>query len=240
MSNDKMDSSAVYTLFEELKQKIVELSNKATQSVQTDSAIDTCEISEIVEELRKLANQKQFTSEQVKELQENMAHFTKYSLEKAFGKFDSEFSKVIDILIRINEKWERLNVPANSVIRKEHVFMVDFKNSKAAITMIAMGLMILLSVGGNIWQGNKNSQLQDNDLKYRYIKMQEEASTESLYKLEIDFTYNRNKDSISIIRKRVEVYERLVKEQAEKIEQARMNASEAERLQKEVETMKNK
>ncbi|HBZ25377.1 MAG TPA: hypothetical protein DEO54_03940 [Rikenellaceae bacterium] len=229
MSNDKMDSSAVYTLFEELKQKMVAL-----------SAIDTCEISEIVEELRKLANQKQFTSEQVKELQENMAHFTKYSLEKAFGKFDSEFSKVIDILIRINEKWERLNVPANSVIRKEHVFMVDFKNSKAAITMIAMGLMILLSVGGNIWQDNKNSQLQDNDLKYRYIKMQEEASTESLYKLEIDFTYNRNKDSISIIRKRVEVYERLVKEQAEKIEQARMNASEAERLQKEVETMKNK
>jgi len=149
-------------------------------------------------------------------------------------------SKVIDILIRINEKWERLNVPANSVIRKENVFMVDFKNSKAAIAMIAMGLMIFLSIGGNIWQGNKNSQLQDNDLKYRYIKMQEEASTESLYKLEIDFTYNRNKDSIFIIRKRVEVYERLVKEQAEKIEQARMNASETERLQKEVETMKNK
>lgn len=40
------------------------------------------------------------------------------------------------------------------------------------------------------------------------------------------FTYHLNKDSISVIRKQVETYERLVKEQAEKIERARVNKLE--------------
>lgn len=74
--------------------------------------------------------------------------------------------------------------------------------------MIAMGLVILLSMAGNIWQTTHNSQLRDNDLKYRYINMQGEANPENLLKLETVFTYNRNKDSIAVIRKRVETYER--------------------------------
>ena len=70
--------------------------------------------------------------------------------------------------------------------------------------------------------------------------MQGETNPENLLKLETVFTYNRNKDSIAVIRKRVETYERLVKEQAEKIERARLNASEAERLEREVESVKNR
>jgi hypothetical protein len=66
------------------------------------------------------------------------------------------------------------------------------------------------------------------------------ANHESLLNLETAFTYNRNKDSISIIRTRVETYERLVKEQAEKIERARLNAKEAERLEKDVESVKSR
>jgi hypothetical protein len=104
--------------------------------------------------------------------------------------------------------------------------------------MIAMGLAILLSWGGNIWQYHRNGQLKDNDLKYRHVRMQGEATPESLLKLENDFEYNRSSDSISVILKRVETYERLVKEQEEKIEQAKLNATEAERLQKEAESVK--
>lgn len=85
-----------------------------------------------------------------------------------------------------------------------------------------------------------NDRLSDNDLKYRYINMQGEANQETLLKLETVFTYNRNKDSIFTIRKQVETYERLVKEQAEKIERARLNALEAEQLQKEVESVKSR
>src|SRR5574344_1164008 len=63
------------------------------------------------------------------------------------------------------------------------------------------------------------------------------VNPENLLKLETFFTYNRNKDSIAVIRKRVETYERLVKEQAEKIERARLNAKEAEKLEREAETL---
>lgn len=83
----------------------------------------------------------------------------------------------------------------------------------------------MLSLGGNIWQLNMNSQLKDNDLKYRYIKMQGRASPKILLRLETIFTYDRNKDSISVIRKQVKTYERLVKEQTEKIERARLYKS---------------
>jgi hypothetical protein len=70
--------------------------------------------------------------------------------------------------------------------------------------------------------------------------MQGEANPENLLKLETFFTYDRNKDSIAVIRKRVETYERLVKEQAEKIERARLNAKEAERLEREMALAKSR
>ncbi len=238
MATDKMDSSAVYALFEELKQRIVELNSKTAQSVQPNSTIDTREITALLEELRILAGQKQFTPEQKKELEEMMALFAGTALGKAFEKLDKDFSNVTDILSRVSENLNLVSVPANFVIRKEHSLSIDFKNSKAAITMIAMGLIILLSLAGNIWQINRNCQLKDNDLKYRYVKMQGEAKQEVLFKLETVFTYGRNEDSIAIIRKRVETYERLVKEQSEKIERARLNAREAEMLDREVESVK--
>lgn len=169
-----------------------------------------------------------------------MAEFAGCALGKSFEKLDGDFLKITDLIDQLNKKVEPLNVPQNFVIRREHAFSLDFKNNKAAITMLSMGLVILLSVAGNIWQSSRNSQLKDNDLKYRYINMQGEANPDNLLKLETVFTYDRNKDSIAIIRKRVETYERLVKEQAEKIERARLNAEEAEKLEREVESVKSR
>lgn len=240
MSIEKIDASAVYALFEELKQKIVELSKKAAQPNQADSAANSSEITTLIEDLQKVTVQKQFTPEQIKELQENMAGFTGHALDKSFEKWDNDFSTVTNLVNQIDEKINTLNIPQKFVIKREYAFSLDFKNSKAAITMIAMGLVILLSLTGNIWQYNRNGQLKDNDLKYRYVRMHGEANQESLLNLETVFTYDRNQDSIAIIRKLIETYERLVKEQAEKIERARLNAKEAERLQKEVETVKNR
>lgn len=240
MATEKMDASAVYALFEELKQKITELSKKETNPAQTESTANSAEITALIKELQKVTAQKQFTPEQIEELRENMAEFAGCALGKSFEKLDGDFLKITDLINQISKKIEPLNVPQNFVIRREHAFSLDFKNSKAAITMIAMGLVILLSVAGNIWQSTRSSQLRDNDLKYRYINMQGETNPENLLKLETVFTYNRNKDSIAVIRKRVETYERLVKEQAEKIERARLNASEAERLEREVESVKNR
>ena len=65
MSTDKMDSPAVYVLFEELKQKIANLGSKPFQT-ETVSPIDNGEITALREDLRKITNQKTFTPEQIK------------------------------------------------------------------------------------------------------------------------------------------------------------------------------
>ena len=219
-----MDSSAVYALFEELKQKIEQLS-KGGISDSTNSTFDTEEIVVLMHELRNRVNQKQFSPEQIKELQNILAQVAGYSLGKVNDNIRTILTELKTIIAPIKEKVRQLQIPRNMTIRKEHVFIMDFRRSKTAITIITLVLVILLSWTGNIWQLRNNNQLKDNDLKYRYIKMEGKASSQDLLRLENIFTYDRNRDSISVIREQVERYERLVKEQAEKIEQARFKKS---------------
>ncbi len=221
MGTGKMDSSTVYTLFEELKQKIEQLS-KGGISDSTNSTFDTEEIVVLMHELRNRVNQKQFSPEQIKELQNILAQVAGYSLGKVNDNVRTILTELKTIIVPLNEKVGQLQTPHNMIIRKEHVFIVDFRKSKTAITIISMALVILLSWGGNIWQFRKNNQLKDNDLKYRYIKMEGKASSQDLLRLETIFTYSRNKGSISEINEQVNAYERMVKKQAEEIERKRL------------------
>ena len=129
---------------------------------------------------------------------------------------------------------------SGTVIRKEHILSLDFKNSKTVITLCCMGLVLLFSLIGNFWQMRQNGQLSDNDLKYRHIKMYGEANQEKLMDLETVFTYQRDEEQIALIREQVETYERLVKEQAEKTERARLNTSQANELHKQAESIKQR
>ena len=211
MATDKMNSSAVYELFEELKQKIMELERKATLEVQVDTGSHAERIETLVEELRTFAAQRQFTPEQINELQRNMTQVAAYSLGKANNKLDQLFAGLSALIDPINKKMDLVNLPEHFVNRKEHVysFKLDFKNSRTAITIIAMGLAIFFSLAGNIRQFSLNSQLKNSDLKYRYIQMKGEINHKSLLKLDTMFTYEPNKDSIAVIQKQVEAYERL-------------------------------
>ena len=211
MATDKMNSSAVYELFEELKQKIMELERKTPMEVQADTASHAERIETLVEELRTFAAQRQFAPEQINELQRNMTQVAAYSLGKTNNKLDQLFARLSALIDPINKKMDMVNLPEHFVNRKEHVysFKLDFKNSRTAITIITMGLFIFLSLAGNIWQFRLNSQLKNNDLKYRYIQMKGKINHESLLKLDTMFTYEPNKDSIAVIRKQVEAYERL-------------------------------
>ena len=138
----------------------------------------------------------------------------------------------------IEAKIDKMGKESRTVIRKEHIFSLDFKNSKTAITLCS--IVLLFSLVGNFWQMRQNSQLSDNDLKYRYIKMYGEVNQEKLMDLETLFTYERDEEQITLIREQVETYERLVKEQAEKTERARLNTSQANELQKQAEFIKQR
>ena len=211
MATDKMNSSAVYELFEELKQKIMELEKKTPLEAQADKASHAEKIETLVEELRTFAAQRQFTPEQINELQQNMTQVATYSLGKANNKLDQMFAQLSALIDPINKKMDLVNLPEHFVIRKEHVysFKLDFKNSRTAITIIAIGLAFFFSLAGNVWQFRLNSQLKNNDLKYRYIQMMGKINHDTLLKLDTMFTYEPNKDSIAAIRKQVEAYERL-------------------------------
>jgi hypothetical protein len=121
-------------------------------------------------------------------------------------------------------------------IEHRHRHTIDIGSSKVFLSLVIMTLTILglCYVVGE--QRKSISQFKENDLKYRYIKMQGQTNEENLYRLERQFQYN---DSIKIIRKQVEKYEELVREQAERVERARQKEQEAKRLREEAENLKN-
>jgi hypothetical protein len=225
MGTSKMDSSAVYTLFEELKQKIDELGKKSIPDNQANSTFDPEELISLIEDLQNRINQQQFTPEQIKSL----GQISAYSVNKVNENLNKVFTEIKAVITPIDEKFNLLKSPQNMVIQNDHNFRVDFQNSKAAITMISMALIILLSSGGNIWQLNRNIQLKDNDLKYRYIKSTNGINPENLYKLEDIFQYNRDKKLIKEIRGNVEEYERKIRETAENIEHEKLRNSKSKK-----------
>ena len=128
---------------------------------------------------------------------------------------------------------EEVRKPAK--VEYKHRHTIDIGSSKVFISLVVMALMIagLSYIVGE--QRRNINRYKGNDLKYRYIKMQGQTNEENLYSLERQFKYG---DTVKIIRKQVEKYEELVKKQAEIIERAKRENSEAERLKREVEALK--
>ena len=95
----KIDSSAVYALFEELKQKIDESGNNAIPDNQTDLTFDIDEIILLIEDLKVHINQQQFSLKQIK----NLGQIAAYSINKvneSAGKIFTELKTIIAHLIK--------------------------------------------------------------------------------------------------------------------------------------------
>ena len=138
--------------------------------------------------------------------------------------------KIETLTARLDTVSEQLSRP----LRHRH--MIDFMSNWAliALAVAMMGLIIMA------WVVRNQREFRDNDLKYRYIKMLDGATPGEIERLETNFTYRRNTDSIRTIRRRVVEYERLVQQEAEKSERARLNSTEAERLQNQIDMVKRK
>jgi hypothetical protein len=140
-------------------------------------------------------------------------------------------------LTAINTMTERFEDVIGEVrkVNVEHSHKIEIASNWFFLSWVVLVIIIL----GLFWaianQRQAINQYKDNNLKYRYIKMQGQTNEESIYRLEQRFKYS---DSIKIIRKQVEKYEELVKEQVEKIERTRQENEAAKRLQEEIETVK--
>lgn len=119
-------------------------------------------------------------------------------------------------------------------------YSIDFSSSKTFFVMAFLFIGLFASLMWNSNQYKANRELADNDLKYRFIKMENGLDSAGIYKLESIFVYNRDHEIISKIKEIVKDYERRLKERAEELERARIKEEEAEKLLREAEGLKNR
>jgi len=137
---------------------------------------------------------------------------------------------------RLDNAVEEVKKP--SIVEHHHRHTIDFNIHSNWFFFSWIGLAIIISV--LFWaladQRETINQLKENDLKYRYIKMQGKTDEDNLSHLERVFYYG---DSIKIIRKQVEKYEELVKEQAERTVRMKKDYKDTEQLQNQVKSLKS-
>lgn len=114
-------------------------------------------------------------------------------------------------------------------------------DSKTLTVFFVTCLVIIGFMSIALWDARQpNVQRDDNDLKYRYMKMKGDVSPELMAELEDIFTINRDAERIKQMRSDVEEYEQTILRQAALIEQARLKAQEAEQLDAQSKSIKGK
>ncbi|GHT59526.1 hypothetical protein AGMMS50239_06380 [Bacteroidia bacterium] len=159
------------------------------------------------------------------------------------SKLDKQPNKQVEVdlsaISTITERFEDVIAEVRKPTKVEHHYRhtIDMRSNWFFLSWVGLAIIILILFWLMANQRQTISQYRDNDLKYRYIKMYGQTNEEGVYRLERQFKYN---DSIKIIRKQVEKYEELVKEQAERLERAKQNTQDAEILKDKVESLKKR
>ena len=89
----------------------------------------------------------------------------------------------------------------------------------------------------NVRLAERMQQLQDNDIKYRYLLMQGQADGETLELLENNFKWQRDEHFIRSLTDSVIDFEYRLRKQAEALERARLLNEQAEQLKKEADKL---
>ncbi|MDR1372448.1 MAG: hypothetical protein LBJ17_04890 [Dysgonamonadaceae bacterium] len=164
--------------------------------------------------------------------------------EKITGKLDKQANNVIEPaqfdMIAMSTMAEQLTNVIDEVrkpakVEHYHCHTIDIRSNWFFFSWVVLVIVIFCLFWVIANQRQTIHQYHDNDLKYRYVKMQGQTDEEKIYQLEQQFKYS---DSIRIIRKQVEKYEELVKEQTEQQERAKRNNKELENLQQKLKSIK--
>ena len=94
-----------------------------------------------------------------------------------------------------------------------------------------------VSIFLNVRLAERMQQLQDNDIKYRYLLMQGQADGETLELLENYFKWQRDEHFIRSLTDSVIDFEYRLQKQAEALERARLLNEQAEQLKKEADKL---
>lgn len=160
-----------------------------------------------------------------------------------FSKIDTLSDQLEQTKASVREsitKIEDITQQIQQPVKTEHRHTFDIRSSYAFVSLVLLGLTSVCLAYTMITERNEVSTIRDNDLKYRYIKMKGDATSQRISELEDLFEINRDNAKIKQIRKDVDDFERAVKEKATLDEQNRIRQLEVDRLSKEADSIMSK
>lgn len=170
---------------------------------------------------------------------------------KAIVNKSQSSGEVLNSLAEIKTFQEQKTDEVKSLVQKLKTTIEDgvhnFKHHRIGFetpfvfwTIVIETAMILGLFTWIIISEKPNQREEDNDLKYRYIKMKGDASAEQIATLEEIFELNRDNQKIEQMREDVETYEEAVRKQVALAEQARLKEHAAKEQESKAKSIKDK
>ena len=249
----------IYGCMERIEAGINEL--KKGQSSVSNSAVDNEANETLVQEIKELVanatglncrHTDRKLEEQTKVLNSNFSAINEAVRDvKAIVNKSQSSGDVLNSLAEIQTNQEQKSNEVKSLVQKlkttieegVHNFKhhrIGFETPFVFWTIVVETAMILGLFTWIIISEKPNQREEDNDLKYRYIKMKGDASAEQIATLEEIFELNRNNDAINLMREDVETYEEAVRKQAAFAEQARLKELAAKEQESKAKSIKAK
>lgn len=148
-----------------------------------------------------------------------------------------DFKGVKQQLSEAIDKMDEIKVK-HTIDEKRHSFALYTKVSWILLSIIVF--LMASGVSAVYHLSRPNVQRDDDDLKYRYIKMKGDASAEQIATLEDIFELNRDNQKIEQMRENVETYEEAVRKQVALAEQAKLKEQAAKEQESKAKSIKAK
>lgn len=184
-------------------------------------------ISGMFEELKQMHNQKN------NNVQENSISTSDLAIIE--NNVSNRVSQSEELIL---SKLEQIEQAQTAPKKLHHRISVDIQSSWVSCVLAGLFLFLVTSLCLCYKLKEANNRLADNDIKYRYIKMYNQADSIQILKLEDIFVYNRNEEAIKKIKSDVRKYEDAILKSAQLIEQAKIKNEQAQELQNQAEELK--
>ena len=143
-----------------------------------------------------------------------------------------DLSAIADLSGKLDETLQEIRKPGK--VEHHHIFSIA--SNKVFVGVIGLCIVCLFFLFTVFNQQKEIAIYKDNDLKYRYVRMQGEITPTGL--INLDSIFDNRRDSVRMIRKQAEQYEKAIIEEAKRLERARLKEQEAERLKEETDKLK--
>lgn len=249
----------IYGCLERIETGINELKN--TQPSVSNSAVDNEANETLVQDIKVLVanatglncrHTDRKLEEQTKVLNSNFSAISDAVRDvKAIVNKSQSSGDLLNSLTEIKTIQEQKSDEVKSLVQKLKTTIEDgvhnFKHHRISFetpfvfwTIVIETAMIFGLFTWIIISEKPNQREEDNDLKYRYIKMKGDASAEQIATLEDIFELNRDNQKIEQMRDDVETYEEAVRKQAALAEQARLKEQAAKEQESKAKSIKDR